>query len=63
MVMKALTQMGGACERTKLLRKTHLNSKDMNIALTTMIESKEIKMFEQTKPGNDKPTMFVLKLD
>jgi len=61
-VMKALNQLGGVSDRTKVLRRTHLNSKDLNIALKTMIESGEIKVCEKTKPGNDKPTTFIIKM-
>jgi len=59
-VRKAIVGFGGSTERTKLLKKTHLNSKDLNTALNTMVESGEIKMYEDTKPGSDKPTTFVI---
>lgn len=61
-VKKAMVGFGGSTERAKLLKKTHLNSKDLNTALNTMAESGEIKIFEDTKPGNDKPTTFIILL-
>ena len=60
-VGKCLTSMGGTAERSKLLRRTHLSSKDLNLALGTMIESGEVKVYSDTKQGNDKPTMFIVK--
>ena len=60
-VMKALNHYGGVAERTKLLRQTHLGKKDMDSALSTMVESGEIKCHCVTKDGNDKPTMVIIK--
>jgi hypothetical protein len=62
-VRKAIIGFGGSVERTKLLKKTHLNSKDLNTALNTMVESGEIKMYESKKGGSDKPTTFVILKD
>lgn len=62
-VRKAIIGFGGSVERTKLLKKTHLNSKDLNTALNTMVESGEIKMYENKKTGSDKPTTFVILND
>jgi hypothetical protein len=62
-VRKAIIGFGGSVERTKLLKKTHLNSKDLNTALNTMVESGEIKMYESKKSGSDKPTTVVILTD
>lgn len=59
-VRKSIIGFGGSAERTKLLRKTHLNSKDLNTALNTMVESGEIKMYDTTKTGSDKPTTMIV---
>jgi len=61
-VNKSLTSMGGTAERSKLLRKTHLSSKDLDLALGTLMDSEEIKVYKTTKPGSDKPTLFIVKL-
>ncbi len=60
-VGKCLTSMGGTAERTKLLRRTHLASKDLDLALGTLIESGEVKVYKDTKEGQDKPTIFIVK--
>lgn len=60
-VDKALTSAGGVIERTKLLRKTRLDSKELTAALKTMVESGAISVREKTKEGNDKPTCYVIK--
>lgn len=61
MVLKALTHCGGVADRTKILRHTHLGKKDMDAALSTLIESGEIKCHSVTKDGNDKPTTVIIK--
>lgn len=62
-VRKTIVSSGGSIERAKLLRKTHLNSKDLNTALNTMVESEEIKMYSSTKDGNSKPTTFIVLIE
>lgn len=62
MVIKSLTQLGGVAERSKLLRQTHLNRRDLDAALSTLVESGEIKCHCEIKDGAKKPTMTVIKL-
>jgi len=61
-VMKALTHFGGSAERSKLLRYTHMNSKDIGIAIQTLQESNEIKIYT-TKTGDaKKSTSIIIKV-
>jgi len=60
-VLKSLNHFGGSAERSKVLRQTHLDKKDLDQALATLIESGEIVCHCVTKPGNDKPTMVIIK--
>jgi hypothetical protein len=60
-VIKALNHFGGTAERTKVLRRTHLGKKEMDLAITTLIESGEVKMYQVKKPGNDKATTILIK--
>jgi hypothetical protein len=60
-VMKAINHFGGVADRTKVLRQTHLGKKDLDQALATLVESGEIVCHCVTKPGNDKPTMVIIK--
>ncbi len=60
-VMKALNHFGGVSERSKLLRQTHLSKRDLDMALSTLLESGEIKCYCETMPGAKKPTTMVLK--
>lgn len=61
MVMKALNHFGGVAERSKLLRQTHLGKRDLDLALSTLLESGEIKCHCELAPGAKKPTTIVLK--
>lgn len=61
MVMKSLSQLGGVADRTKILRQTHLNKRDLDAALSTLIESGEIKCHCETTSGAKKPTMTIIK--
>lgn len=60
-VMKALNHYGGVADRTKILRQTHLGKKDLDAALSTMIESGEIKCHCVTQSDAKKPTMVIIK--
>jgi hypothetical protein len=60
-VMKALNHFGGVSERAKLLRQTHLGKRDLDMALSTLLESGEIKCHCETAPGAKKPTTTVIK--
>jgi hypothetical protein len=57
--MKALNHFGGVADRTKLLRQTHLGKKDLDSALLTLTESKEIVCHCVTKDDAKKPTMII----
>jgi hypothetical protein len=61
-ILKALDHFGGVAERTKLLRKTHLSSKDVTLAIKTLIESGEVKVCERRSGGAYKPSTFVMKI-
>lgn len=61
-VIKALVQCGGVAERSKILRQTHLNKKDLDSAISTLIESGEIKCHCESKDGAKKPTMTIIKI-
>jgi hypothetical protein len=61
MVMKALNHFGGVSERSKILRQTHLGKRDLDLALSTLLESGEIKCHCETTQGAKKPTMIVIK--
>jgi hypothetical protein len=61
-VMTSLSNLGGHAERSKLLRQSRLDSKELNAALITLEESNEIKICKMTKPGNCKPTRIIIKL-
>jgi hypothetical protein len=60
-VLRALSASGGSIERTKLLRKTHLDKKELSSAISTLLESGEIKTRSIKKKGNDKSTEFIIK--
>lgn len=62
MVLKALTQIGGVAERSKILRQTHLNKRDLDSALSTLVESGEIKCHCEIKDGAKKPTTTIIKI-
>lgn len=61
-VKKTLDHFGGVASRSDLLRKSHLSSRDLTLALKTLVESGEVKMCEKKKDGADKPATMVLKL-
>ncbi len=61
-ILKALDHFGGVAERTKLLRKTHLSSKDVTAAIKTLIESGEVRTCERKHGGSGKPSTFVMKV-
>ena len=46
---------------TKILRKTHLGSKDVTVAIKTLVESGEVKVCERKREGADRPVTFILK--
>jgi hypothetical protein len=60
-ILKAIDHFGGAVERTRLLRKTHMNSKDMTISLKTLEESGEVKIHKRTN-GATRPSEIIIKL-
>ena len=60
-ISKALTHLGGSTDRSKLLRQTHLNCRDMDIALSTMVESGEIKICKITHENACKPVSIIIK--
>jgi hypothetical protein len=60
-VIKALNHFGGVVERSKLLRQTRLGKRELDAALSTLIESGEIKCYSETKKGAKKSTMTVIK--
>lgn len=61
-VLKSLNHFGGSAERSKVLRQTHLNRRELDMALATLIESGEVAVHKITKEGNDKPTCVIIKL-
>jgi hypothetical protein len=61
-ILKALDHFGGVAERTKLLRRTHLASKDVTAAIRTLVESGEVKTCERRCDGALKPSTFVMKI-
>ena len=61
-VKKTLDHYGGVASRSDLLRKSHLSSRDLTVALKTLVESGEVKICERKRGGSDKPATMVLKL-
>ena len=61
MILKALDHYGGVADRTKILRKTHLGSKEVTVAIKTLVESGEVKVCERKREGADRPVTFILK--
>lgn len=62
MILKSLTQFGGVAERTKILRQTHLNKRDLDTALSTLVESGEIKCHCEITDGAKRPTTTIIKI-
>lgn len=61
-VLRALTQyFHGSCTRSELLRQTHLESKEMDKVLTTLVESDEIELLQHTELGAKKKTVTIIK--
>jgi hypothetical protein len=61
-LLKALDYFGGVADRTKILRRTHLSSKDATAAIKTLVESGEVKVCERRTTGSFKPSTFIMKM-
>lgn len=61
MILKALDHYGGAVEKAKITRYTHLNIKELTAALQAMEQSGEVKTCNRLNPDTGRTTAFVLK--
>jgi len=61
LITKCLKKIGGVADKTKLLRMTHLGKKDMDAALSTLIESEEIEMYTVNDACKPKIIVTLLK--
>jgi hypothetical protein len=61
-ILKALEHFGGSADRTSILRKTHMNSKDVTISLKTLEESGEVKICKRPIDNSTKCSEIIIKL-
>ena len=60
-VLKAIESYSGVATKSQILRYTHMNHKDMEAAVSTLIVSEEVETYTKREEGAKKDTLYIMK--